>query len=476
MIFRIIGHEYNYETRNVVGLFFPGEKVEITGDEGEGEYEITSRLSGDECSASIIMDGKKDGESIVSPRGCEEEYLCRALFILLKRNTGISPPWGMLTGVRPVKQIVSCKGRGLTDEESLSWIREHYFTDEKKLKLCLETYYGEEKIKAMSLEDGYSLYVSIPFCPTRCSYCSFVSHGIETAGKYMDKYVENLCREIEYTADIMNSLGKKLQSIYIGGGTPTSLSAGHLRQITEAISSSFSFENLLEYTCEAGRADTITGEKLTVLKNSSVSRISINPQTMNDEILKSIGRKHTASEFLRCYEMAEKMGFDVINTDVIAGLEGETTDSFKNTVDVLRGLRPKNITVHALTVKRAADLGRIAEKVSDARAYDVAQMVEYSYDTLRESGYSPYYMYRQKNTKGNLENVGYTLPGGECIYNVFIMSEIQSIIAVGAGASTKLVDGDRIERIFNYKFPYEYSENPQVWMDRKDLIRKFFCK
>lgn len=476
MILRLLGHSFEYETRNVAAIFFPGEKFQMTSEPGTAEEEIVIQIRENLCSAKISFGGQVWEKNCLVVQNDPEQTLCRTLYQVLSECTGYRPLWGMLTGVRPVNLIARAKTAGASDDEAVRFLRETYDVKEEKARLCLETYYGEQIVRRANDPDGYSLYISIPFCPSRCNYCSFVSQAIETAGRYMDQYVSCLEEELAYTACVMNRLGKKLQSVYIGGGTPTAVTAEHLRRITCAVRDHYSFDHLLEYTCEAGRPDTITEEKLRILKAAGVTRISINPQTMNDSVLKAIGRTHSAADFLRCYEMGRKIGFNAINTDLIAGLTGDTPDSFFRSVDEMIRLNPENVTIHALTVKRAADLAAVRDRSAIADGQTAAEMVEYGYRALKDAGYKPYYMYRQKNTVGNLENVGYTKPGHEGFYNVLIMSEIQPIIAVGAGASTKLVDGARMKRIFNYKYPMEYCREPDVFRKRKDEITEFFKK
>jgi len=313
-----------------------------------------------------------------------------------------------------------------------------------------------------------SLYVSIPFCPTRCSYCSFVSHSMDSARKLMPEYVSALCRELEIIGDIVRENGTKIDTIYFGGGTPTSISAADLRAIMEAVERSFDLSAVREYSVEAGRPDTIDEEKLRVIKGLGAQRISVNPQTLNDDVLRVIGRKHSGEDAVKAFELARKVGFTNINTDLIAGLPTESAESFRRTLDRMIELDPESITVHALTIKRAADLfaGGNANIGNPA-----AEMVDYSISALMENGYLPYYMYRQKNTVDNLENVGYAKKGFESYYNIFIMDETQTIIGAGCAASTKLVyPGGRIERIHNYKFPYEYIRSFDKLMEKKSEV------
>lgn len=290
------------------------------------------------------------------------------------------------------------------------------------------------------------------------------------------EYVNKLCNEIEYTAKITGKLGLKLDSVYFGGGTPTTLSAPQLERLMKTIQENFDMSSVREYTVEAGRPDTITEEKLSALKANGCGRVSINPQTMNDSVLEAIGRKHTTEQFLDSFKLARKIGFDCINTDIIAGLPTDTLESFKNTIDSLIELAPENITVHTLSIKRAARLNHSDDRSVLKNPAD--KMVEYATKRLLENGYLPYYLYRQKNMLENLENIGWTKPGYESIYNIYIMEEVQTILAMGAGGSTKLVDMDngRLQRVFNYKFPLEYNKHFELMLQRKNEIEEFYAE
>lgn len=289
------------------------------------------------------------------------------------------------------------------------------------------------------------------------------------------EYTENVCREIEYTAQIVKKLGLKLDTVYFGGGTPTTLSAEQLEKIMQTIAENFDLSYLREYTVEAGRPDTITREKLETIKANGCKRISINPQTLNDGVLEAIGRKHTVKQFEESYQLARSVGFDCINTDIIAGLPTDTVESFKNTIDRLIELSPENITVHTLSIKRAARLNQGDKAVLENPA---DKMVDYATKRLRESGYQPYYLYRQKNMLENLENIGWAKKGCESLYNIYIMEEVQTIIAMGAGGSTKLVDlkNGRLERVFNYKFPLEYNKHFDLMLEKKNEIEDFYAE
>ena len=376
----------------------------------------------------------------------------------------------MLTGIRPVRMLTAAVEQGSTLEQAAAHMQQTYLVSEKKLALAKATARVQLPLLQGLAPDAISLYISIPFCPSRCSYCSFVSHSIAEAGELIPAYVDCLCREIRIYGDLIRVLHLKLDTVYIGGGTPTAISAQQLAQIMDTLQSCMHLDGIREYTVEAGRADTITREKLEVIRRYGADRISINPQTLNDVVLHAIGRKHTAQQAVDAFQLARFMGFDNINMDLIAGLPQDTPDSFRNTLDRVIALEPESVTVHTLTLKRAADLYAQGERQI---ANPAAAMVDYSSSRLPAQGYQPYYLYRQKNTLENLENVGYAKPGYESLYNILIMDETQTIFGAGCGASTKLVCPEgKITRIRNYKFPYEYIGQFDALMEKKEQIRR----
>ncbi|MBO7519454.1 MAG: coproporphyrinogen dehydrogenase HemZ, partial [Clostridia bacterium] len=336
----------------------------------------------------------------------------------------------------------------------------------------------EKRIIATSKPESFSLYVSVPFCPSRCSYCSFVSHSVENAKDIIPEYLELLKEELKYTARIVKDLKLKLQTVYVGGGTPTSISADQLKNLLFTIRENFDFSCVQEFTVEAGRPDTVDSLKLAAIKSAGATRISINPQSMNDEVLKTIGRRHTAADQKKAFSLARQAGFDNINTDLIAGLPGDTPESFKETLKEILSLNPESVTVHALSVKRAANITRAGELPDMSVGTLAAQMVDYARQTLKGAGLSPYYMYRQSKTVGNLENVGYAKKGYEGLYNVFIMDETHTVLACGASAVSKLKEpgGNNIERIFNFKYPYEYIKRFDEIIARKEGIKAYYDK
>ena len=340
-----------------------------------------------------------------------------------------------------------------------------------------------EKYKILMKEikkNSASLYISIPFCPSRCHYCSFVSYSSPKLLSLIDDYLEKLCDDIRETIDVIHGLGLTLSTVYIGGGTPTTLDEAQLHKLFAAITEKVNTRELEEFTLEAGRPDTITAEKLAEAYEAGVTRVSINTQTFNDDVLENIGRRHTSKDFYDAFEIAKNSGIPHINTDLIAGLPGEGFLSFSCSVDRLVELRPDNITVHTLCVKNAADFSKIQSEIHRKNVRDVTKCIDYSQIATKNAGYSPYYIYRQKNAVGNLENVGFALPGTEGKYNVYMMDEIQTIFAVGAGAVSKLVslEKSQIKRIFEYKYPYEYLSDTtgQKRKEKLEAIEKFYSE
>ena len=481
----IKGHDYIYETESVCRIFIGPEKIVTVGEKSENSErylltEVEKTPQKTKIYLELSMNGKKESLSgeIRAEEASDEECERRigvGAYRLFSKILETAPPWGALTGIRPVKIARKLKEEGLSDGEIISFFCDKYLVSEKKAKLLIETERRETAIIKQSTKESFSLYIGIPFCPTRCRYCSFVSHSIERAKKLIPDYVDALLREIKYTGEIAKRLGLRLETVYVGGGTPTTLSAKDLERIMREVDTSFDMSAVKEFTVEAGRPDTVTLEKLETIKSCGADRISINPQTMNDKILELIGRKHTSQQMLEGYELARKVGFRSINTDVIAGLPEESVESFENTMDVLTSLRPENITVHTLSIKRSADLSENGGELFLNGGRIAAKMLDAAKPKLESAGYGPYYLYRQKNTLGSLENVGFSLDGYEGMYNVYIMDETHTVFSVGAGGSTKLKDpwSDRIERIFNYKFPYEYIEGFDEILSRKRKAEEF---
>lgn len=477
-----------YELEKLSRLFLPFEKFEVVNsieEARECEQYIAVLADYSKEEAVLVTELKLDSKfetrrrvvpnSEVKDKGTYELVMALMLFECFESITGYRTPWGILTGIRPAK-LMGKMIASMGEEAAIEYFKENFLVSSEKTKLCYDCFKSEEDIIKRSTSDSFSLYVSIPFCPSRCNYCSFVSHSVEQAKKLIPKYVEFLCEEIKETAEIANSLKLKLLTIYIGGGTPTTLSAEQLTMIMDTVKSNFDFTYLEEYTVEAGRPDTVTEEKLVAIKEGGATRISINPQTMNDDVLKNIGRRHSAKDMIDAFNLARKCGFDNINTDLIAGLSGDTYESFCSSVDEIIALKPENVTVHTLSMKRASNLTKSCTVFESEQGKLAEAMVTYSYNKLSEAGIKPYYMYRQSKTVGNLENVGYAKEGYEGLYNVYIMDETHTILACGASSVTKLrePDGPYIERVFNFKYPYEYIERFDIILGRKQQITEFY--
>lgn len=474
-------HTFWFELENVTQLFFPNEKISVFKefDRVEEPYiysELSDRLTVEVRIGSFSV---RKSTELSSDKDENELAACQMLYKILCDFAGIQHPWGMLTGVRPVKLLRKLSQK-YGEQAAKDKLRNDYFVSEEKLRLAEQTEINEKKILDLSRPESFSLYVGIPFCPSRCSYCSFVMSSIERAKDLTEPYVELLCEEIKITAEIANSLGLKLETVYFGGGTPTTLNAAQLDRVLGAVNSSFDMSTCREFTVEGGRPDTIDSERLYSLKENKVDRISINPQTINDEVLKEIGRKHTAQQFFDAFELARKCGFTNINTDLIAGLPADTFESFVNSLDAITALNAECITVHTLCMKRASTLTTNGAVLNLKDAETARKMLEYTKQKLTGNNYIPYYLYRQSRMVGNLENVGWSKKGFESLYNVYVMDETHTILACGSGGVTKLrragAESDYLERIFNFKYPYEYINRFDELIKKKETISEFYSK
>ncbi len=480
----IKNHAFHYETENLVRLFFPNEKIEMISDVPEelsDPYIYTEFVDNNdkyEINISLTIGEYKDSvaKTFAKAENDDPELLmAMLLYDMLVRSTGIEQPWGLLTGVRPVKLFRRLTAEGGFDYAAAKF-RDKFMVSEEKLALTIETEKNERKIIEMSVDKSFSLYISVPFCPSRCSYCSFVSASVEKTSHLIEPYVKLLCAELEETAVYAKKLGLRLESVYMGGGTPTTLSAEQMKRVLTAVKESFDLSQCREFTVEAGRPDTITAEKLKAIADCGVDRISINPQTLNDDVLKRIGRRHTADQAVEAFALAREYGFDHINTDLIVGLPNDTIESFKSTIDRICELDPESITVHTLSMKRASTLTKDGKSLDAQEAIEAAKMLSYTSQKLHSCSYAPYYLYRQSRMVGNLENTGWSKPGKEGIYNVFIMDETHTILACGAGGVSKLKNNkkDCLERIFNFKYPYEYIDRFDEISERKKRIGTFY--
>ena len=474
-----INHGFNYELEKLCRIFLPAEKIAVINEIKEDSVYAVCELSKDGKTAFARLFA--NGVFATREASCENDAksqelsLATCLYECFTELTGYKPPWGLLTGVRPVKLYHKlCDEIG--ESRAQEYFRKSLLVSDEKISLAAETMTPEYDIINRSENDSFSLYISVPFCPSRCAYCSFVSHSVDKAKNLIEPYVELLCKEIYETGKIAKELGLKLLTVYIGGGTPVALNAEQLETVMNAVRESFDLSEISEYTVEAGRPDAITEDKLLAIKRGGATRISINPQTMNDEVLREIGRNHTAEQTREAFALARHLGFDNINMDLIAGLPKDTTESFKATVEEIVALDPESVTVHSLSMKRASTLstdGRLPENKTGEMA---AEMVDFARRRLGEAGILPYYLYRQSKTVGNLENVGYAKKGYEGLYNVYIMDETHTILACGASGVTKLREPGsvRIERIYNYKYPYEYIDRFSEMIARKEGIKTFY--
>lgn len=470
-------HNFHFELENLTRLFFPNEKITVIRDFSEPQPPYIYTEVSDKITISVNIGSFNKSETAVKKLTDDDNELVSAqlLYKLLCDFTGLTQPWGILTGVRPVK-LLRRLAEESSEEQAVKKFEKDFFVSNEKIALSRETEHNERKILELSKPESFSLYVGIPFCPSRCSYCSFVMASIERAEKLIEPYTKLLCEEIKRTAEIANKLGLRLETVYFGGGTPTTLSAEQLDTVLGTVNNSFDMSTCREFTVEAGRPDTIDIAKLFALKENKVDRISINPQTVNDEVLKTIGRKHTAQQFFDAFELARKCGFGNINTDLIAGLPTDTPESFKNSLDSIVRLNAECITVHTLCMKRASRLTTEGVTLDLQQARDAREMLAYTQNILGQNEYIPYYMYRQSRMVGNLENVGWSKKGFESLYNVYVMDETHTILACGSGGVTKLKrnNPDYLERIFNFKYPYEYIDRFDELIQRKSGIIQFY--
>ncbi len=474
MVVVVKNKSLKHELENLARVFYPFEKIRITDEIEQDEKLIVCCDDGNNLSVKASIDGKAAEKKMV----LTDEKLGDAMSVLmynaLAEITDYKPQWGILTGVRPAKLMHRICDT-LSKEDAKQDFESRLLVSSKKAELAQNVMENENKIISLSKNNSFSLYVSIPFCPSRCSYCSFVSHSIKQAKKLIEPYVQLLQKEIAETGKIAKELGLRLETIYFGGGTPTTLSASQLETLFIAVRDNFDLSNLCEYTVEAGRPDTITKEKLEVIKKYGITRISINPQSFNNEVLDAIGRKHTGEDVVNAFKLARECNFDNINMDFIAGLPKENLDSFKYNIDKAVELGAESITVHTLAMKTASYMAQSDDEKTNNREL-TNDMVDYSNEKLSKNGYYPYYMYRQSKTVGNLENVGWCKENKDCLYNVFMMDETHSVFAVGGGAVTKLrqYNGSYIERIYNFKYPYEYIDRFDELIERKKRINSFY--
>ena len=452
---------FEYDIYSLVKAFYPKEDVRIGTDEAPVDEDVSFTMDVKYADHVLTLDGK-EVEIDYSNRPDTKNRLKLAIYKSLSERTGKTLPWGTLTGIRPTKISLGMIEEGASDDEITSYMKDTYLTSQEKIDLSLEVSHKEhELLSKIDYDNGYSVYIGIPFCPSTCLYCSFTSYPIGLWMKKLDDYIDALEKEMAFTAEACR--GKSLTTIYIGGGTPTSLDAEHLERLLSLIDKYFDTKSLLEYTIEAGRPDSITYEKLQVMKNHPVSRISINPQTMNQKTLDLIGRFHKVEDIHRVYGWAKELEFGNINMDLILGLPGETIEDVQYTLSEVEKLSPDNLTVHSLALKHSARLNYDKEAYEDYLVENSQKHMDICLEAARRMDMEPYYLYRQKNMAANLENIGYAKEGKEGLYNILIMEEKQTIMALGCGTACKFVTdhGKTVTRCENVK-------DVQLYMDRID--------
>ena len=479
------GHDDRYAIEQSLLAFFPEERPVYEGETGDSHAEVTLR-EGKTYAVGVteLTYGGKTarGEARVRITGVSDEYererlrqraLKLSFFRAARDVTGVTPSWGALTGIRPAKLVRSMLEEGMTPGQADRVLRDTYCVSPARRRLALESAEAGLRAKRDLRPEEISLYVGIPFCPTRCAYCSFVSASVEKSFGLMEPYLAALEQEITDAARMVAETGLSVKSFYMGGGTPTTLSAQQMDHLLTHLNRSFDLTGCAEYCIEAGRPDTITREKLQVLLDHGADRISVNPQSMEDEVLRAIGRKHTAADIEATMALATSMGFPHVNMDLIAGLPADTPEGFRRTLDKCLTFGADNITVHTLSLKKGSRI--LLEGLPIPSAQDVSAMLDYANDALRTAGFTPYYLYRQKYMSGSFENVGWCISGAEGLYNIYIMEELHSILSLGAGGSTKMVDPvrDRIERVFHPKFPTEYIARPEKLRQDLETFRRF---
>jgi len=480
-----VGHDYTYELKELLKLIFPVEEIElIIGDKANEvveDYIITKiKHEGNliRVEVELLLDGQHEGELQEHQflntddhmlRKKSKHLLKRGILKLIKQVKNCNVPWGILTGIRPTKLVHELMEEGVREDEIYRVLQEDYLLHKDKVDLLLTVAKTEDSYVYPIREDLISIYVSVPFCPTRCVYCSFPSNPMKQWGHMVKAYVDALCRELELTAVMLKEKGKFIETIYIGGGTPTTLSPDDFNRIFDVLEASFDLRQVKEITVEAGRPDTIDVDKLRVLKARGVTRLSVNPQTMNDCTLVEIGRNHTVEDLQLAFKLAREAGFDNINMDLIVGLPGEDEAMVIHTMEEIKDLAPENLTVHTLAIKNASELKERTHEYALKEEETIINMLTITQRYAEAMGLRPYYMYRQKHMLGQLENIGYSRVGYEGIYNIQIMEEKQTILAFGAGAVSKMVypKENRLERVPNVKNLEHYLTRVEEMVDRK---------
>ncbi len=483
MIFE--GHDYRYAVEQSLLAFFPNERP-VYGEEESNRARVSLTVEGQAGTAvtELSVEGRTArGRAQAALSGAEDEHarerlLQRAVklsfFEAARALTGVTPAWGALTGIRPAKLAAGLLEEGKSEEEADRILRDVYFVSDSRRKLCLPCAKAGLEAKQGLKKNEISLYVGIPFCPTRCAYCSFVSNSVEKSFHLVEPYLQALLAEADSAAAMVKDLGLKVRSFYMGGGTPTTLTAEQMDRLLSRLREGFDLADAVELTVEAGRPDTITAEKLTVLRKNGVDRISVNPQSMDDRVLAAIGRRHSGDDIRKAMELVNAAGFPHVNMDLIAGLPEDTPESFRRTLDEVVAFGTDNITIHTLSLKKGSRITLEGTRIPTEE--EVAAMLDYAAPALGGAGFAPYYLYRQKYMSGSFENVGWCRPGGTGWYNIYIMEELHTILSLGAGGSSKMVDQprNRIERVFNLKFPQEYIQRPEKIAANQAAFRAFY--
>lgn len=483
----LYGHNYKYAVEQMLLTMFPDQRPEYPEGKPAGDR-LELRLSRGEKYTTAVCNlylgeerfrGAARARNIEDESALSEDSRCQRLvknaLYRAALASGVSrPAWGALTGVRPGKLLCALLNAGLSERAALRRFREEYDVSPARAALCLDVSRETLRAAAALSERDVCLYVGIPFCPTRCAYCSFVSQSVEKSMKLLPPFLEALYRELEATAEQVKKLGLRVVSVYMGGGTPTTLSAGQLEELCTRLERRFDLTEIREYTVEAGRPDTISGDRLRVLRAHGVDRISVNPQTMSDRVLETIGRRHTAADIISALEKVRRVGGFAVNMDLIAGLPSDTAEDFRDTVDSVLALAPENVTVHTLSLKKGSRIS--LEGAALPEAAQVSAMLDYAGQRLRAAGYGPYYLYRQKFMSGGFENIGWAKKGYNNLYNICIMEELCSILAMGGGGSTKLIRGDsgRNIRLMAPKYPLEYINQIEKTCADKEKISQFY--
>ena len=483
LIFR--GHDYRYAVEQSLLAFFPDQRPVYGGEDADTAVVALSAGPRLHTAATTLTVGGRTARGVSRmeiPAGLDaygqerlkQRIVKLSFFKAARELTGMTPAWGALTGIRPAKLAAGLLEEGKSERETERILRDTYFVSPARRRLCIQCAQAGLEAKRGLAPEEISLYVGIPFCPTRCAYCSFVSNSVEKSFHWIEPYLEALFAEIDSAAEMVRDLGLRVKSFYMGGGTPTTLSAGQMDRLLGRLGEAFDLGGIVESTVEAGRPDTITREKMAVLRRNGVTRVSVNPQSMEDHVLNAIGRRHSAGDIRRAMELVDQAGFPHVNMDLIAGLPEDTPEGFRRSLDAVIGFGTDNVTVHTLSLKKGSRITLEGTRIPTVE--EVADMLDYADPALRQAGFGPYYVYRQKYMSGSFENAGWCRAGGTGWYNIYIMEELHSILSLGAGGSTKMVDParSRIERVFNLKYPQEYVQRPEKIRANQEAFRAFY--